>query len=41
MALQVAQGKIAEPAAVEVLFRSLARLETSGKVEDRYLSFYG
>jgi hypothetical protein len=38
---QVTQGKIAEAAAVEVLFRSLARLETTGKVEDRYLSFYG
>ncbi|HEY8139597.1 MAG TPA: hypothetical protein VIE86_00775 [Nitrososphaera sp.] len=41
IAQQVTQGKIAEPAAVEVLFRSLAKLETRGKVEDRYLSFYG
>lgn len=38
---QVALGKLAEAAAVELLFRQLAALETRGQNDDRYFQFYG
>jgi hypothetical protein len=40
-ARQVTKGKMAEAAAVDVLFRNLAQIETRGKADDRYMSFYG
>ncbi len=40
-ASQVAQGKLAEAAAVDVLFRQLSQIESSGRSEDRYVRFYG
>ena len=40
-ARQVTKGKMGEAAAVDVLFRNLAQIETRGKADDRYMSFYG
>jgi len=41
VASQVAAGKLAEAAAVDALFRNLARTEAPGTVDDRYINFYG
>ena len=38
---QVAVGKLAETAAVELLFRQLSRAESNAKPDDRYIQFYG
>ena len=38
---QVAKGKLAEAAAVDLLFRQLSVAESAGKSEDRYVRFYG
>ena len=40
VASQVALGKLAEAAAVDLLFRQLAALESPGKSDDRYFQFY-
>ncbi len=40
LASQVAKGKLAEAAAMEILFRMVAQMESSGTVEDRYINFY-
>lgn len=37
---QVAKGKLVEAAAVELLFRQLASIETRGDSDDRYFQFY-
>ena len=37
---QVAKGKLAEAAAVELLFRQIASIETRGESDDRYFQFY-
>jgi hypothetical protein len=42
VASQVAMGKLAEAAAVDVLFRGLSTIESRGKAaDDRYSNFYG
>lgn len=41
VARQVAKGKMAETAAVDVLFRNLSQIENRGKADDRYINFYG
>ena len=42
VASQVAKGKLAEAAAVDVLFRGLSTIESRGKAaDDRYSNFYG
>jgi hypothetical protein len=42
VASQVAKGKLAEAAAVDVLFRGLSAIESRGKAaDDRYSNFYG
>lgn len=38
---QVAVGKLAEAAAVELLFRQLANAESRTRPDDRYIQFYG
>jgi ribulose 1,5-bisphosphate carboxylase large subunit-like protein len=38
---QVAVGKLAEAAAVDLLFRQLANAETRTRPDDRYIQFYG
>ncbi|MGI0037379.1 MAG: hypothetical protein ACRD99_03380 [Nitrososphaera sp.] len=38
---QVAKGKLAEAAALELLFRQLSRVESNGAADDRYIQFYG
>ena len=40
-AYQVARGELAEPAAVDILFRNLYSIESSGGDNDRYINFYG
>ena len=40
-AYQVARGELAEPAAVDILFRNLYSIESSGDDNDRYINFYG
>lgn len=40
-AYQVAKGELAEPAAVDLLFRSLYMIESKGGDNDRYINFYG
>ena len=37
---QVARGKLVEAAAVELLFRQLASIETRGDSDNRYFQFY-
>jgi hypothetical protein len=39
--IEVAKGKLAEAAAVDLLFRELSRAESSGSADDRYIQFYG
>jgi hypothetical protein len=41
LGVQVAKGKLAEAAALELLFRQLSAAESDGKSEDRYIQFYG
>lgn len=41
IALQVAAGKVAEAAAVDILFRSVYIAESNGQDNDRYVNFYG
>jgi len=38
---QVSKGKLAEAAALELLFRQLSNVESDGKHDDRYIQFYG
>ena len=38
---QVAKGKLAEAAALDLLFRELSRAESKGSADDRYIQFYG
>jgi hypothetical protein len=38
---QVAKGKLAEAAALELLFRELSKAESNGNSDDRYIQFYG
>lgn len=40
-AYQVATGQLAEPAAVDILFRNLYIIESKGDDNDRYINFYG
>lgn len=40
-AYQVATGQLAEAAAVDIMFRSLYRMESKGGDNDRYVNFYG
>lgn len=41
VANRVARGELAEPAAVDMLFRKLFAMESNGKDSDRYINFYG
>lgn len=41
VAYQVATGQLAEPAAADILFRSLYMIESKGGDNDRYINFYG
>lgn len=41
VAYQVATGQLAEPAAIDILFRSLYIMESNGSDNDRYINFYG
>ena len=38
---QVAKGKLAEAAALDLLFRELSRVESKGSADDSYIQFYG
>lgn len=38
---QVAKGALAEPAAADIIYRSLEKLESKSKPKDRYVNFYG
>jgi hypothetical protein len=40
-ASQVAKGKLAEAAAVDLLFKQLSQIESRGRTDDRYIRFYG
>lgn len=40
-AYQVATGQLAEPAAIDILFRNLYIIESKGSDNDRYVNFYG
>jgi hypothetical protein len=40
-AFQVARGELAEPAAIDILFRNLYMIESQGGDNDRYINFYG
>ncbi|NWG37235.1 hypothetical protein [Nitrososphaera sp.] len=40
-AYQVATGQLAEPAAIDILFRNLYIMESKGGDNDRYVNFYG
>lgn len=40
LASQVTTGKLSEAAAMDILFRVIARMESRGSVEDRYINFY-
>ncbi len=40
-ALRVAQGKLIEMAAVDLLYKELCQTENEGSGQDRYISFYG
>jgi hypothetical protein len=41
LAHQIAEGRMVEAAALDVLFRNLSKMESHGKVDDRYMNFYG
>ena len=41
VAYQVATGRLAEAAAVDILFRDLYSIESRGGDNDRYVNFYG
>ena len=41
LAFQVAYGSLVEPAAVDLLFKTLYYIESQGKHDDRYVQFYG
>lgn len=41
ISLQVSKGKLAEAAAVDIMFKSLHAMESNGRSNDRYVNFYG